>query len=47
MGQDQKSVPLGPPMWLTAQLLGVTSTVAVAQPLAPELPKISSFRKCI
>ena len=36
---------LGLPMWLTAQLLSVASTVAVAQPLAWE-PPYAVCRRC-
>ena len=38
---------VGIPMWLTAYLLGVASTVAVARPLVQELPCASGAATCL
>ena len=42
-----KNENYGLPVWLTAQLLGVASTVAVAQPLAQELPYAARAATCL
>ena len=39
-------VVLGLPMWLTAQLLGIASAVAVAGPPARELPYATGVVTC-
>ena len=41
-----ENTTLGLPVWLTAYLLGVASTVAVARPLAWELPYAAGAGTC-